>query len=67
MIFEIQAERLGGEEGKQTFYYDNIENILKRDDGTVYEFTNIQETHTLNNTLVSMLITLSANLITFVI
>lgn len=42
MIFEIEAEKFGGEEGVQKFFYDNQTNTLSREDGTVYEFTNIQ-------------------------
>lgn len=43
MIFEIEALKFGSDEAPQKFFYDNIENKLSREDGTVYEFTNIQE------------------------
>ena len=43
MKFKIYAQKLDGQDGEQVFYYDNMENILSREDGTVYEFTNLQE------------------------
>jgi len=41
MIFEIVAEKFG-EEGKKTFYYDNMKNVLTNADGVPYEFSEIQ-------------------------
>jgi uncharacterized protein len=43
MKFKIYAQKLDGQDGEQVFYYDNMENVLSREDGTVYEFTNLQE------------------------
>ena len=40
MIFEIHAEK--NKDDKKVFYYDNMENILKSEDGVVYEFSDIQ-------------------------
>jgi hypothetical protein len=36
MIFEIHAERSAGD--KKIFYYDNVTNTLKREDGVTFEF-----------------------------
>jgi uncharacterized protein len=41
MIFEILAEKESHD--KRTFFYDNVENILKTDDGTIFEFPEIKE------------------------
>ena len=40
MIFEILAEK--SSEDKKTFYYDNENNILKSDNGIIFEFPNNQ-------------------------
>ena len=37
MLFEIHAERNAND--KKIFFYDNETNILKSEDGHVYEFT----------------------------
>lgn len=50
MKFKIEAQKFG-EEVPQTFYYDNMANILTNSDGMVYEFTNIQPNpHAVNYT-----------------
>jgi uncharacterized protein len=41
MLFTIHAEKQTGE--KKTFTYDNITNYLKSDDGTVFEFADLQK------------------------
>lgn len=42
MIFEIHAQREDNPEDKKVFYYDNMKNILKDDQGVVIEYSNIQ-------------------------
>ena len=39
MLFEIHAER--NAQDKKIFYYDNMTNVLKDADGTVFEYSNI--------------------------
>jgi uncharacterized protein len=41
MLFEIHAERSASD--KKIFYYDNMTNVLKDTDGTVFEYSQIPE------------------------
>ena len=43
MIFEIHAQRQENPSDKKVFYYDNMKNILKDDQGVVIEYSSIQK------------------------